>query len=257
VCPVIKLQEQGLFILKIKVFTFVNNCFQNDHNAVIGVFLQALYENDDVKITYNLWAAHGSSSFWVYNKTNNHIAVDLTRTHLIINGVGHTYYQGRTYRVVDETSIASGSALAKNYNSSKVSTRYSEEKIEQQVLRIPPNAQKHVEGFDILNTIYRDCDLLRNPERDEKSEKKYTQETTPVAFRNHITYYTEEPETKPITLNHRFYISQITNYPGASFIGTRPKEFCGEQSIETEAFYKFRTPERFYIKYERTTGFTH
>jgi hypothetical protein len=30
-----------LFILKIKAFTFVNNCFQNGHNAVIGVFLRA------------------------------------------------------------------------------------------------------------------------------------------------------------------------------------------------------------------------
>ncbi|MFO7863638.1 MAG: glycoside hydrolase family 13 protein [Salinivirgaceae bacterium] len=41
-CPVIKLQEQGWGILKIKEFTFVSNCFQNGHNAVIGVFLRAL-----------------------------------------------------------------------------------------------------------------------------------------------------------------------------------------------------------------------
>ncbi len=33
-----KLQEQGLSILKIKEFTIVNECFQNWHNTVIGVF---------------------------------------------------------------------------------------------------------------------------------------------------------------------------------------------------------------------------
>ncbi len=43
-CPVIKLQEQGLSILKIKEsrLSHRDDCFQNGHNAVIGVFLRAL-----------------------------------------------------------------------------------------------------------------------------------------------------------------------------------------------------------------------
>ncbi len=28
--------------MKIKAFTFVNNCFQDEHNAIIGVFLEIL-----------------------------------------------------------------------------------------------------------------------------------------------------------------------------------------------------------------------
>ncbi|ALO16042.1 hypothetical protein L21SP5_02414 [Salinivirga cyanobacteriivorans] len=44
VCLVIKLQEQGLAALKINEFTFASDCFQNGHNAVIGVFLQALFK---------------------------------------------------------------------------------------------------------------------------------------------------------------------------------------------------------------------
>lgn len=38
-----KLREQGLRLLKIKEFTVVNNCFQREHNAVIGVFLRRLF----------------------------------------------------------------------------------------------------------------------------------------------------------------------------------------------------------------------
>ncbi len=34
-----KLREQGLLQLKIKEFTNVNDCFQLERNAVIGVFL--------------------------------------------------------------------------------------------------------------------------------------------------------------------------------------------------------------------------
>ncbi len=37
-----KLREQGLVFMKIKELTFVNDCFQKKHNAVIGVFLQRL-----------------------------------------------------------------------------------------------------------------------------------------------------------------------------------------------------------------------
>ena len=44
VCLVIKLQEQGFNILNISEFNFVSDCFQNGHNAVIGVFLQALFK---------------------------------------------------------------------------------------------------------------------------------------------------------------------------------------------------------------------
>ncbi len=34
-----KLREQGLLQLKIKEFTNVNDCFQFERNAVVGVFL--------------------------------------------------------------------------------------------------------------------------------------------------------------------------------------------------------------------------
>ncbi len=34
-----KLREQGLLQLKAKEFTSVNDCFQLEHNAVIGIFL--------------------------------------------------------------------------------------------------------------------------------------------------------------------------------------------------------------------------
>ncbi|MDD4149029.1 MAG: YncE family protein [Bacteroidales bacterium] len=39
-CSIRKLREQGLRILKIKEFTFVNDCFQIERNAVVGIFLR-------------------------------------------------------------------------------------------------------------------------------------------------------------------------------------------------------------------------
>ncbi|MDA3866037.1 MAG: hypothetical protein PF489_04715, partial [Salinivirgaceae bacterium] len=42
-CLIRKVQVQGLAFLKIKAFTFVNNCFQKGRNAEIGLFGQALF----------------------------------------------------------------------------------------------------------------------------------------------------------------------------------------------------------------------
>ena len=35
-------KDKAFEVLKIKEFTFVNDCFQNKNNAVFGVFLQRL-----------------------------------------------------------------------------------------------------------------------------------------------------------------------------------------------------------------------
>ena len=41
-----RLQVRGLAILKIKEFTFVNDCFQDSRNEEIGVFLEPLNKVD-------------------------------------------------------------------------------------------------------------------------------------------------------------------------------------------------------------------
>ncbi len=48
-CLIRKFREQGFQFLKIKDFTFVNDCFLKLYNAVIGGFLQTLiiFANDD------------------------------------------------------------------------------------------------------------------------------------------------------------------------------------------------------------------
>lgn len=42
-----KLRKRGLRFMKIKEFTLVNDCFQKDHNDVIGVLLQP-YSNSEI-----------------------------------------------------------------------------------------------------------------------------------------------------------------------------------------------------------------
>ena len=147
-----------------------------------------VYENEDVRVTYNLWAEAGNSSFWVHNKTSTDIVINLNRSHLIINGVAHTYFQNRVFTTVDESSISSGKSKATRYNARQLSIKNIEERIEQKQLRIPPNAAKKVTGFSIMKSIYRDCDLVRITDRKENSIKKFTKDASPLIFRNMISY---------------------------------------------------------------------
>ena len=39
-------KDKAFEVLKIKEFTFVNDCFQNKNNAVFGVFLQRLIKTN-------------------------------------------------------------------------------------------------------------------------------------------------------------------------------------------------------------------
>ncbi|ALO15049.1 hypothetical protein L21SP5_01399 [Salinivirga cyanobacteriivorans] len=219
-----------------------------------------VYENPDVRITYNLWSEHGNSSFWVHNKSNTDVLIDLNRSHLIINGVAHTYFQSRIFTTIDESSISAGqvSGLANRYSKSELSIKHTEEKIEQEQVRIPPGAAKKVTGFSIMKNIYRDCDLIRITDRKENSMKKFTKDASPLVFSNLITYRRENNDAVLQKIEHEFYISQIINYPAGSFIDTRPIEFCGEKNSETvEEYYKFRDPASFFIKYTNDNGFRH
>jgi len=44
-CLIRKRQEQGMRCLKDRSLLNVNDCLEGEHNAAIGVFLQALFNN--------------------------------------------------------------------------------------------------------------------------------------------------------------------------------------------------------------------
>jgi len=66
-----------------------NDLKQKDNSMV--------FENEDCKISYNLWGAYGSMAFIFENKTNQDIFIDLTQTFFIKNGAANDYYMNRSY----------------------------------------------------------------------------------------------------------------------------------------------------------------
>lgn len=254
------------------------------------------FENEDVKVVYNFWDDAGNSSFLLFNKTNSDIYVDLKKSHLILNGIAHTYFQNRSFSESSSSNFTVGGTTTSGYykgisnylinsfydNSSEssfytgntssilsyitsgskstVSEGYAVTTIEKDVVCVPPQSAKPFTGFSLKNSLFRDCDLLRFPSKKEITSKTFDAESSPLIFKNIIAYgfeETEEDRYKKVETD--FWVSEITNYPKEKFIESKYPEFCGEKSDYRLNYYIYDQPDRFFIKYEKgtTTVFDH
>lgn len=240
-----------------------------------------LYENDDIKVVFNLWENFGNSGFLIYNKTDSSIYIDLKESHLIVNNIAKTYYQNRTFsesssvlnahQVQATSSMSSTSGNTNVFNgygsaniqtnltgvasstSSKSQSAVKEESsvtyIEKDIINIPPESAKIFNGFYLNNTLYRDCELLRYPSSKNIKSKSFKKENTPLYFKNIISYGYEPGNLKEIECD--FWVSEITNYPKDEFYEKRYPEFCGDKSTYSKNYFLFNKPNRFYINYEK------
>lgn len=146
------------------------------------------YENEDVKLVYNLWTKGGEFRFKMFNKTDNPIYIDWAKSNFIKNDFSKDYWKDVTYsRVISNTM---GDAVnLDNINTSSyfntVSVTLGKSERPRPNTQIPPHSAIYVNSFDISkyvpygkNTAY--------PGRIEKLE--YDSVTSPIKFRNYIGY---------------------------------------------------------------------
>ncbi len=73
---------------------------------------QIIFEDNNCIVAYNLWGADGGDvGFGIYNKTEEDLVLDLTKTFFVLNGVAYDYFQNSS----STKSNTSGSTLT-TYN---------------------------------------------------------------------------------------------------------------------------------------------
>ena len=77
-----------------------------------------LYEDNNCAVFYSLWANGGDASFAIYNKTNEIMYVDLSKTFFIRNGIANDYYKERAWgeTTTNSTSTQVSSSVAASAN---------------------------------------------------------------------------------------------------------------------------------------------
>lgn len=230
-----------------------------------------VYEDDNCKVSYNLWGDGGNAGFRFYNKTNQEIFVNLEESFFIVNGVANDYYKKRVFT----KSASSGVATSKSATASKsvtginylnllqnnsiqtsasagviTSSGYSTAYYEPSIIHIPAKTSKIIAEYTINERLYRDCDLFKYPSKSQIKSKSFSKTDSPIVFSNRISY-TVGASTEPIKFENEFYVAEVTNYPEEEFTEKKGDEFCGEKSVVKKMYFKNVSPDKFYIKYPK------
>tara|TARA_B110000114_G_C15049843_1_gene380766 strand:- start:94 stop:921 length:828 start_codon:yes stop_codon:yes gene_type:complete len=226
-----------------------------------------VFEDENCKISYNLWSNGGNIGFDIYNKTDEKIYVNLNESNFILNGFANDYYKNRTF-TTSESKSASASKIStgsisvtginvynniqtnqvKRSSSANISSSvgYAVTIKEDSIIRVPSKTTKRISEYSINSTLIRDCDLFKYPSKNTIKGKSYSIEQSPIIFSNIIIY---ESKGERITAQNEFYVSEIANYPETEFFEYKYDEYCGEKSMSKTKYYKLYDSDKFYIKY--------
>ena len=226
------------------------------NNAIIENNI-IVFEDDNCKVFYNLWAEGGDVGFSFYNKTAHDITLLLDNSFFVINGVAYEYFQNRTFakssRDMSEYIVGtfpnyyySNHTLAKMIgpNSGSFSTSY----IEKPHLKIPPMTRVNVHEYHVANSRYINCDLSKYPKKKTTNSIQFNQNNSPFEFYNLLTYSTQSDTLK---FENKFYVNEITNFHSSQMFTSVDTSSCGTKlSLPVKAF-KNVSPDKFYIRYTK------
>ena len=228
------------------------------------------FENADCRITYNLWSIGGNLSFLIHNKTAKNLYIVMPQSFFILNGVANDYYSESSYShsVTNSAALASSNQLSISgfltngyywYPSrlsrqigSSIGTSITEtvETKEVAYVCVPPKSAKFIRGFNLSDHIYKDCNNSNeNYPRMTSSVVRYTQDDTPLSFRNRIAYTFTEQSSEINYIEHRFWLSSLQNYSEKAAFSKQKIEECETKARKVQRSFTMYSPSKFYNRY--------
>lgn len=234
-----------------------------------------VYENDNCRVTYNLWGKGGNMGFNFYNKTEHIIYLRLDESFFVLNGIANNYFKNRVFTnssssstpvsiITEQSQSESGDYYSDLVKSNKTtikikgqvaSSGYSVSYKEENIVCIPPRTTKIISEYNINLTIYRDCDLFLHPTKSQIKTLSFLKDNSPFVFSNLIVYSIGQTGT-PNKIKNEFYVNEITNYPEREVVKSKPMEFCGQKGDKTIKYFNNISPDKFYLDYSAESGVT-
>lgn len=191
-----------------KLYNFVQ-VLETQSSSVKNEDGKMVNEDENCAIYYSLWSEGGDASFAIFNKTNEMMFVDPSKSFLIKNGIVQDYFSG------------------------------------QPVLAIPAHSTRIVSGSSLMEALILDCNLDRYPA--EKASISFDETNSPLCFTNYITYRVGN-STQEKVIENKFYIAKITNYaePYSRTYVERGKRPCQNLTSDDSDNYKDTYPTKVY-----------
>ena len=233
-----------------------------------------VYEDDNCKVSYNLWDEGGNIGFRFFNKSDKNIYLDMDESYFILNGVANNYYKNRIY----SSSTNSGTSASRGVTATKSNTGfnyldllqtngisasnsvvsvsssgYSVSYTEEKIICIPSLTSKSITEYNINKTLFRDCDLFKYPKTKQIKTKSLKKADSPLVFSNRIAYKVGQ-SNELVKFENEFYVSEITNYPEYEMFEKKFDQYCGEKSAIETNYLKNVSADKFYISYPKVEG---
>lgn len=217
-----------------------------------------IYENEDCKVVYNLWAEDGNSGFIFHNKTEKDLYLILPQTFFIKNGVAFDYFKNREYQSSQSMAASANISGVANvwgawYDASKGSaknTSYTVVHKESPTICIPPNASKRISEYIILGKLIRNCEKHQAYPKIKSIPIEFTKEDSPLNFKNRITYSFNNCGKESKSIENEFWISELINYSEKEAGSLKIERECdNDPGVEVYKF-KVSAPNKFYNSYK-------
>jgi len=213
---------------------------------------EIVFEDKYCRVTYSLWAPGGNVGFSFYNKTDEDLTIDLSRTFFVLNGFTYDYFQDRMYTHSSSSGVSVASPANPYYYrsvssvASGTSVSYSTAYNEKEQRTVPPGVSVQITEFRIVGSRYINCDLKKFPSRTKIKTVSFDKTNSPFKFQNLITFTSKGTDYR---MDNSFYVAEVTNYPSSMIMHGVSKSDCGTSL--PRPFYEFNDPsaDKFYFEY--------
>jgi hypothetical protein len=277
------MQKSGILLRTLAVFFWVvcsgAHLAAQDYQVIeIGSVQESknkdylLIENDTLSIAYNFWSENGRFIFSIYNKTNKALYIDWKMSAVVVNGESFSYFNEKSYmttqtrgevfdwrnmswlgQIIQWAKSNDGSGFRQVFGLS--SGTYTEESfsvITNPVpgVVIPPGAyvrkSMQVLQSQPLNTGHPDS-IRKVGRRKYVYHQHFTWETSPVRFRNFITYTSDPNGAERHSVDCQFYYKTISHVHPADY-----EVISGYHKTLGYPLYTclYVNPKRFYLRFE-------
>jgi hypothetical protein len=181
------------------------------------------YENDTLIVKYSFWQNKGIMSFSVYNKLNIPLYIDWKKSNYISNLMKFDYWSDQ--QVTKGKSLASSyfykGPLSVPYMRLYEGTFNTETVKPERVTFLPPKAIIYKSSYfltdDDVTSSPKGLGSVSSKERRPDNSKKYfikytksfSKASSPLVFRNFVTYSTQESFAEEKYINDEFYVNEI------------------------------------------------
>ena len=235
-----------------------------------------VHEDANVRIFYDFWGSRGVMSMSIYNKSDKPIYIDWKKSTYINNSVKINYWEdveiqntasyGLARNVNVYYPLLNGSGNVQSSNSMSITKVKKDERI----TFIPPKTvftKAPVRIYALReNPMGLDSDFIEVSRFDKPKKKtkvyqqSFDKDSTPLVFRNFLTYSFQEDFEAEVNVDNEFYVSAVLEMNRNNFEDFLYKEGSTKWYVKDEygnpiMDYKYYEPTRFYIHLVQKTKF--